>query len=272
MKKIIICFLALTVSLFFAGFTCFALPLDELADRQVRDELIRGKILSGASFDKFDSRLIQRLMPNYIPLRQLFGKSIAELDPSMLVENLYLYKKPPNFRNRLWTEAEKTAVLNALVSISQLAGVQYYSASRNSMRVFYETSSVIDDPQKKTPQADPAFTLGETAPPKISLYARQKDLTFGDNIYRYDYAIDDSAVMFKQTNYSTLYYGIIPVIAKGKLCTIAAVIDAEEYFLIYAVSMAKAPSIPAINKKAGSSFASRAEALIKWFTSSIAGD
>jgi hypothetical protein len=210
-------------------------------------------------------------MPDYEPIRVLFDKSSAGLKPSIVAETLYLRKKRAPYsndgENTEWLKAQKTAVLNALVSISSLAGIQYYSASRKRMYVFYEESSVIDDPINKVPRADPVFT--DEIPANFTIYARQKDLTFGDNVYKYDYTIHNSAIIFTQTNYTKLSYGIIPAAAKGNLCVIAAVIDAGEYFLIYAASLAKVPSFPLFNKKAGTSFASRAEALIKWFTQSL---
>jgi hypothetical protein len=245
----------------------FALPLDSLTDEAVWAELLRGNTLNETQFDSIHPIL----MPDYEPVRELFDKSSAGLKPSLLAETLYLYKKPAPYsgedENAGWQKAEKTAVLNALASISSLSGIQYYSASRKNMRVFYEESSVIDDPLRKIPQADPVFT--DEIPANFTLYARQKDLTFGDNVYKYDYSIHDSAIIFMQTNYTTLSYGIIPAAAKGNLCVIAAVIDAGEYFLIYAASLAKVPSIPFFNKRAGTSFASRAGALIKWFTQSL---
>jgi hypothetical protein len=59
---------------------------------------------------------------------------------------------------------------------------------------------------------------------------------------------------------------MIPIAAKEKLCVIAAVIDAGDYFLIYAASMTRIPSFSPLKKKAGNSFSARAGALIKWFT------
>jgi hypothetical protein len=264
MKQILFLFLN---SLALTGIPLFALPLDSLMDETVRAELLRGNTLNKIQFDS----IYPVLMPDYEPIHMLFDKISVGIKPSLLAETIYLYKKPARYSNENenagWRNSEKTDILNALVSISSLAGIQYYSASRKSMHVFYAESSVIGDPLKKDPQADPVFT--DEIPSNFTLYARQKDLTFGDNVYRYDYSVHDGAIIFTQTNYTTLSYRIIPAVAKGNLCVIAAVIDAGEYFLIYAASLAKVPSIPFFNKRAGTSFASRAEALIKWFTWSI---
>jgi hypothetical protein len=243
----------------------FAGPPGGLVGEEAWEELLRGGVLSEARFGRAEPAMA----PDYAPLRSILERSGAAVRPGVLVESLYLYKKPATFGAAAWTMAEKTAVLNALVSLSTLAGTQYYSNSRGRMRTFYETSAVINDPLGKAALPDPVFSPEKPLPANLTLYARQKDLSFGDNVYRYDYFIDGDSVIFTQTNCTALSYGIIPLAAKEKLISIAAVIDAGEYFLIYAASMAKAPSVPGLSKKAGDSFSARAEALIKWFISRI---
>ena len=246
--------------------THIAAPLDGpggvwLPDKTVMVELLQGKLLNDVQFGDVSPNL----MPDNSRLRAIFTENSVSLKPSMLVESLYLCKKPASYHNAPWNSSEKTAVLNVLASIRTLAGSEYYSLSRGSMRTFYEKSSVINNPRQKLIQDDPVFLPGEL-PSSLTLYARQKDLSFGDNVYRYDYFIGDDTIIFTQTNCNTISYGIVPIAAREKLCILAAVLDAGEYFLIYAVSMTKAPSFQGLKKKAGDSFASRAEALIKWFT------
>jgi hypothetical protein len=245
---------------------CFASPVSVLVDSAVAESLLRGDLVSEARFG--GARPV--LAPEYAPLRSILERSGEAISPSITVESLYLHKKPAGFNAGGWTRAEETAVFNTLVSLGTLAGTQYYSKSRGRMRTFYETSAVIDGPREKKPLADPKFSP-DTLPAGLTLYARQKDLSFGDNVYRYDYFVDGASIIFTQTNYTRLSYGIIPLAAKEKLVSVVAVIDADEYFLIYIASMAKAPSLPGLNRKAGDSFSSRAEALIKWFTDSIDG-
>jgi len=98
------------------------------------------------------------------------------------------------------------------------------------------------------------------------LFARQKDLTFGDNVYRYDFLTFPNAVLFTQENVTPLNYGIVPVIGKGNLRSVMAVIDCGDIILIYAVSMAKAASMPGLSDKIGDSFSNRAQAILSWFS------
>jgi hypothetical protein len=103
-------------------------------------------------------------------------------------------------------------------------------------------------------------------PELLTLYARLKDLTFGDNIYRYNCINSRDAVFFVQENITSLTYGVVPAIGKGNLRSIVAVIDCGDSILVYAVSMAKAFSLPGMGDRISSSFSNRAEAMLNWLT------
>jgi hypothetical protein len=130
------------------------------------------------------------------------------------------------------------------------------------MRVFYESSTVIDDPARKKPLPDPSFTV---LPHSHVLYAQQKDLTFGDNIYRFEYRTGADIIFFSQENLSSMSAGIIPAIGKNKFRTVMAVIDTGDTLLVYAAAMAKTASIPGMGDRIGSSFTNRIKAILKWF-------
>jgi hypothetical protein len=201
-----------------------------------------------------------RLLPRHEELRRLIAETMDNLGPSLFVETLAVYKKP---QDRAWNEAEQTALFNRLAALSTLTGIQYYSASRKTMRTLYESSTVIDDPAGRKAAADPVFTR---LPAALTLYARQKDLTFGDNIYRYDYRTAADAIFFVQENLTAMNAGVIPAVGKNKLRALMAVLDAGDFLLIYAASMAKAASLPGMGGRIGESFSNRAQAVIKWFS------
>lgn len=206
---------------------------------------------------------VPALVPRYYALKKHLEALCHDLDPSVMVETLHLYKKPEEARKPAWNNLEKTDLYNSVLALSTLAGLQYYSASRGTMRTFYETSSVIDGPSSKKPLPDPVYPSPRA---ELTIYARQKDLTFGDNIYQYDFYSEKEAIIFVQQNLSPLNAGIIPAVGKNKLRSVVAVLDAGDYILIYAASMAKAASIPGMKDRLGNSFANRAEAIIHWFT------
>jgi len=208
---------------------------------------------------------VPKLLPNHIGLQKFVNENMNSLGPNILVETLYLYRKPvrqPAGQAGGWSEAEKTELFNKLVGISTLAGIEYYSESRKAMRTFYETSHIIDGPSGKPPLPDPFFS---TAPASLTLHARQKDLSFGDNIYRFDFYAGTDSIFFLQENMTSMRYNIFPAIGKNKLKTIFALIDADDSVLLYVAAMAKTASAQGMSDRIGASFTNRAKAVIKWF-------
>ena len=201
-------------------------------------------------------------IPDHRDIKNLIFTNYSSLQPSIFIETLYLYKKPGINNSKKWTESQKLILFNTASKISSLAGIQYYSASYNSMRTLYELSQCIEGPQSKKPASDPEFGK---IPETFTVFARQKDLSFGDNIYRYDYFSFPDAFAFLQENYTAMNAGIIPAFGKNKLRSIIAVFDTGDSMLIYFVSMAKAASFPGMDSRIGNSFNNRAEAIINWF-------
>ncbi|MDR0290162.1 MAG: hypothetical protein LBI06_04435 [Treponema sp.] len=204
--------------------------------------------------------LTPRLLPRHEGLGRFINEVQSSLDPNLFVESISLYRKPPSGS---WSEAEQIGLLNQLTALSTLTGIQYYSESRKAMRVFYESSQVVDDPVAKNPLPDPVFN---TLPASIMLYTRQKDLTFGDNVYQYSYRTGADAIFFAQENLTSMNTGIIPAIGRNKFRSIVAVIDAGDTLLVYAAAMAKTASVPGMGDRIAASFTNRVNAIFQWFT------
>ena len=206
-----------------------------------------------------------RLLPKHGELERLIASIQNTLEPNLFVETLSLYRKP---RAANWDKAEQLSLLNQLTALSTLTGIRYYSESRKTMRVFYESSRVIDSPTTKKPLPDPVYAA---LPNSLLLYARQKDLTFGDNVYSFNFYTGDNYIFFVQENLTTMSAGIIPAIAKNKLHSLIAVIDTGDSLLIYAAAMAKTVALPGMGDRIGASFTNRAKAILKWFTERAGG-
>jgi len=240
----------------------FSVPLENLISPSYAERLrAGGEIVIETQF----KNPVPLLLPQNNELRQAVTGALGAKNHNMLVEALYLYKKPVPFNRASgsWDSGQKAKIFNQMTALSTLTGIQYFSASRNAMRTFYEYSSVIDSPTTKKPLADPVFAQ---PPASLSIFARQKDLTFGDNIYRYEYVSAEDVIFFSQENITALNYGVITAIGRGNLCSVMAVFDCGDSILIYAVSMAKAASVPGMQNRVGNSFTNRAEAILKWFT------
>jgi hypothetical protein len=204
---------------------------------------------------------IPRLIPNHAELRNMVEAAKSRLNINVMVETLFLFQKPVGADRNGWTQTELSALYNEVIAISSLQGIQYYSASRGSMRTFYETSSVVDGPSTKRPLPDPFYW---PPPAELSLYARQKDLTFGDNIYQYTYRYSPGILTITQENITALTYGIITAVGRNNLNSMVALLDAGDSIVIYAVSMARTASFPGIRDRIGDSFSNRAEAVLQW--------
>jgi len=236
-----------------------ALSLEDLLDSEQVEALQLGETIMHAQFGSPEAALL----PSYESLQRYVTEQRSALQPSIMVEALSLYRKTASAVRGSWSAGERAAIFNRLLAISSLQGLEYYSASRGVMRTLYEMSHVIDSPTAKRPIPDPEFS---ELPAEFSLYARQRDLTFGDNIYRYDFHTTEHALIFTQQNLTSLNVGIIPAIGKEKLRSTFAVFDTGNYLLVYVVSMAKAASLPGMRDRVGNSFSTRAQAVIAWFS------
>jgi len=247
------------LALFFLPVPVFSASLSVLVDPANEAVLLKGEHLNNVQ-QKNPSPV---LIPKDVYVKNLVGGMIGGLAPGFFVETLYLYRKPQGASALQWSQAERTALYNETLALSSLAGLQYYSPSRKEMRTFYVTSSVVSGPDGKTPRGDPRYS---NPPEEAAIYARQKDLSFGDNVYKYTYYARQDSLIFVQENITAMNYGIIPAVGKNKLRSMVAVFDAGEYLLIYVASMAKAASVPGMSDRVGRSFSSRAEAILSWFS------
>ena len=257
--KILRCFIFAALMVFFSNPDASAMTLEDLAGPDHAKTLLAGEkpLLTQFKDPQF------RLVPWHNVLRELLRTVHNELGPSVMVETLHLYKKPPEAEKPAMSAAEEASLFNEVLALSTLEGIEYFSATRGTMRTFYASSSVIDGPSSKKPVSDPKFSQ---PPAELTLYARQKDLTFGDNFYQYDFYYSKGYLIFIQQNLTALTAGIIPAVGRNKLRSVVAVLDADEYLLVYAASLAKAASVPGMNDRVGNSFSNRAEAIVRWFS------
>jgi hypothetical protein len=187
--------------------------------------------------------------------------ALASEKPNLIVEALYLYHRP----RPADPQAELRSLYGTLLSISSLEGIQYWSASRQKMRTFYAESYRIDGPKSKRRLPDLAAPAAGPLPSAATCYAFQRDLTFGPNVYRYDYAVSPEAILLESTNMTSMTYLALPLMAPGGLKVRLLVIQTDEALLFYVASGANAPSLGIIRDKVEESITNRAVALCKWF-------
>jgi hypothetical protein len=187
--------------------------------------------------------------------------------PSLVVEAVFALKRPKP-ASAAAEQAELASIYGILRSLGSLQGIEYYSASRQKVRTFYAESYIISGPEAKDKIADPKAPTAGAIPAEETVYAFQRDLSFGANRYRYEYTSFPDAITLSSSNLTRMSYGIIPVAAPGELTTRLLVIQADDAILFYAASGAKAPGL--VSGKLEDSFANRAEALFRWFSAQFA--
>jgi hypothetical protein len=207
------------------------------------------------------------LLPEH-PAAAPMREAITAENPPILVEAAFILpRRAPD--GPAARAAELASIYGIMRSIGTLEGIEYYSASRKKMRVFYAESYLIDDPKAKARLPDPAPPSPGALPRLESLYAFQRDLSFGSNVYRYDFESAPGAVRVTATNLTRMSYALIPVMAPEALKTRLLVIQAEDAIVFYAASGADAPGL--FKGKLEDSFSNRAEALFKWFAARAEG-
>jgi hypothetical protein len=192
---------------------------------------------------------------------------IAAESPDIIVEALFLWKKP----HAIADASQILTVYNTLRAIGSLQGIEYFSASRGQMRLFYEYSSLIKAPDEAAPLPDTPLSAVPAMPE--TLFARQKDLSFGDNRYRITMSSGRDFVWQSSVNLTPMYYKtVVPVAGAEALNVRVLVIAADDSMIFYAVSSAKATVIPGVRSKLEASFGNRAAAVYTWFAKRLARD
>ncbi len=205
------------------------------------------------------------LLPDH-PGSAALKSAIMATTPSIMVETLFaLARTRP--QDPAAAATELAGIYGYLRAIGSLQGIEYWSASRNELRTFYAESYRIDDPVTRKRLPDPPAPLPGKIPASESLFAFQRDLSFGSNVYSYAYSYSEDNFIVTQTNLTRMSYGLIPIIARGALSTRLFVIRADDAIVFYAVSGADAPGV--FKSKLEVSFSNRAEALFRWFESKM---
>ena len=121
--------------------------------------------------------------PGLLPetgLTSAVARQIIAGNMNIGIEGLFftpLDELPSGFSETLPGERE-LILYNIMRSVSTLQGLEYYSASRDEMRLLFEESWAVEDEDSKEPLPDP---LVSAIPAEDSIYVHQKDKSFGKN-------------------------------------------------------------------------------------------
>jgi len=245
----------LLVSLFWAAsLTTQAAPLASFLPAALASRLLTGENLVAVNSGREpELHLVARH-----PAATTLLEALKELKATIVVESLSFWPRPdiePSV-------SEPLLVYNILRSVGSMQGIEYYSASRKTMRLFYEYSSLIAGPNDRTAIAD---SWQAVIPTNETIFARQKDLSFGDNIYKIQLQHVPAGFLHSIVNLTSLTYSLIPVARPGNMLTQVLVLLTDEGILFYVVSGSNTLLLPGLKGKLESSFSNRAAAIFSWF-------
>lgn len=238
-----------------------------LAGEQIQglESVLPGSVASTLIKDGRILRTVYRESPLHTALAPALSPSSEiskSIDPNdnLLIESLFLYKKKDsNLSGNIEKSVEKTGII--LRSLSTLEGIEYFSTSRDAMRVLYENSYAVDSAANRNRIVDPisADIDGQ------QILAVQKDKTFGEYLYKYSYRATPTAVSLTSTNVDPLKISFVTVVGPERMKVSLVVHDLGDYLLVYGCTHVKVPEIPGLEKKLNSSFSTRSIALYDWF-------
>jgi hypothetical protein len=198
-----------------------------------------------------------RLFPD-LPIKGQYTKEIENLKPTLGVE--YLLSTELTSRGSE-DGTTQLCIYNALRSISTLKGVEYYSASRERMRVFFQDAYVIDHPETRERQEDPLVT---EIPDASTIFAFLRDSSLGNYIAVADYIHNDGYFGMSITNWSVLRKFWIPMVQPNRLKSLILLFPCEGKLYFYGLSYVRTFALFSRQAREAS-FYNRLVALLNWF-------
>lgn len=245
---------ALTIFLWLACavFPVYADTPEDLLGKELSQELLeKGELRH--SFKKNESLT---LFPD-LPQRDGIVSAVARLMPTIGVEYLLLYEPPAETASN---SMEK--MYSSLLAISTLKGIEYFSASRKRMRIYFRDAYIIDSPDGKNRIDDPSAA---DIPANTKVYAYLHDSSMGRYAAEVEYFYNGDTVVMNITNFTALKQFFIPIVQPGELRTYIALMHFENKILFYGLVYVKTTNFFINLEKNTESFYNRLIALYKWF-------
>lgn len=204
-----------------------------------------------------------QLIPN-VPARREIEARIRELEITVGTEVLAVYK---NADGNFDSPESRLRIYNILRSLSTMKGIQYYSASRQRMRTLFAESYVVEGPDGEKRLPDP---VADEIPAYSKLYALQKDLTFGENIYLMEFHCSGDNFLLDSTNLTTMNYFFLPMVKPENSVTLILLIPSGQELLFYGAVGAHTLGFLGLARSREDSFYNRLKAIYGWFGERVA--
>ena len=197
----------LIINLIISVFCCFQVfAFDSLyevlpnATESQLDALYSGEIVETSTLNQANITIV-------MPEKSVFNSVGQEAQKATtgFAENLTVLLPYPMAWGGLTQEEIQIELLNLMRSVSTQEGITYIShRAGDKPKVLFEKSWYLSDSSDwKSKIDDPVVT---ELPNSIESYCYQKDSTFGGNIYRHNFTIDDSEIFLEVTNETALKF------------------------------------------------------------------
>ncbi len=183
--------------------------------------------------------------------------------PNLGIEALFVV---PGTSPDTWRD-NRLEIYNTLRSPSTMAGIEYYSASRGRMRVFYLESHAVAGPESRERVPDPV--LG-SIPAQDTTWIFQRDSSFGRNIQQVTLSASEDGILMEIENLTRMYYNMVPIVGPGQLKTVILVFPGEDGLSFYGNLGVRVPSAFGFEERVRDSFSNRTIALYRWFEAELA--
>ncbi|MDF1567862.1 MAG: DUF6675 family protein [Spirochaetaceae bacterium] len=206
--------------------------------------------------------------PGLLPNTELTADVVRRIvagDLNIGIEGLFFtpIDSLPSSYSTMDSDERKLALYNILLSVSTLEGLEYYSASRGEMRLLFEESWVIADPDNKEPLPD---RLAVSVPAQESIFIHQKDKSFGSNESVMTFRAASDVFATDIINLTPMRYkGIIKVVDPENMQVHLIVVPVDEGLLLYGTMSAQTRNVKAFLDRARNSFTNRVVALTGWY-------
>ena len=101
-------------------------------------------------------------------------------------------------------------------------------------------------------------------PRRSSLFLEQEDSTFGSNVYQADFRFDGVSIVMQIENLTTMWWGILPLVAEGDFRSVVTVTPTDRGLLFYASAAIHAADLDFARERAQTSLGNRLDALEGW--------
>jgi len=202
------------------------------------------------------------LLPK-IPMAERIHMRIAELEPDVFSEALYLIPYPEDHKS---IDLE---IYNLTRTVSAISGVRYLSSRRKKMHPLFDDVYAISDMGNKTAIDDPVV---DAIPAHDTVLMHMREVNLGSAYYQTDYIWDGVNLGLFMENLTSLR-ALFKVVDSQKLQIGLLFIPTERGFLIYGACGVKLSNAFMVNSLMDpfSSFYRRLYAMVIWIYNSLHG-